>query len=215
MQENMEQAATLPQTEGAESASPTADNEGTASVGKFANSDELLKAYNHLEAEFTKKCQQLKEAERRSEHSVEPSAKEGSAPLYEREDWDEKVAAFLGKYPMAEEYAQEIGAVLAADEVLAGQENCLEVALGRAVAKNYKKPESIIEDEEFLERHVYHNDKIRDRVISDYLEGLSPLVGAPRTLPQGGAAAIIPPLKAKSIEEAGAMAEKLIKSRRI
>ncbi len=216
MQENMEQAVISPIEEEAPKApSAPTDNEKTVSVGKFANSDELLKAYNHLEAEFTKKCQQLKETERRSATSSEPSTTEDAAPLYEKEDWDERVAAFLGKYPMAEEYANEIGAVLLEDKALAGREDCLDVALGRAVAKNYKKPESIVEDEAFLEKHVYKNDKIRNKIIQEYLEGLSPLVGAPRTLPHGGAAAIIPPSRPASIEEAGAMAEKLINSRRI
>ena len=215
MQENMEQAVNSPETPSPETESVVKENEGSASVGKFANSDELMKAYKNLEAEFTKKCQQLKESERRSEPTELPSAQVGSAPLYEREDWEDRVAAFLGEYPIAEEYAKEISAVLAEDGALAAQENCLEIALGRAVAKNYRKPESIIEDESFLEDHVYHNDKIRDRVIRDYLEGLTPLAGAPRTLPHGGAAAIIPPTRARSIEEAGAMAEKLIKSRRI
>ena len=213
MQEKMEQAETLPEQEAP--VAPEADNGATASVGKFASSEELLKAYNRLEAEFTKKCQLLKEAERRSEPTDVPSDAAGSAPLYEKDEWEEKVAAFVETYPIAEEYAAEIASILKEDAALATQENCLEVALGKAVAKHYKTPERIIEDETFLERYVYQNDKIRDRVIADYLEGLSPLVGAPRTIPHGGAAAIIPPSRARSIEEAGAMAEKLIKSRRI
>lgn len=212
MQENMEQAALSPETE--ETLPEQADNESSASVGKFANSEELLKAYNHLEAEFTKKCQQLKEAERRSETSL-PKEQDGSAPLYERDEWDSKVAAFVEAYPVAEEYAAEISTILKGDPDLAGRENCLEIALGKAVAKAYKSPESIMEDETFLEQHVYRNDKIRDRVIRDYLEGLSPLARAPRTIPHGGAPVILPPSRARSIEEAGAMAEKLIQARRI
>ena len=35
----------------------------SAAIGKFANPDALLSAYNALEAEFTKRCQKLKEAE--------------------------------------------------------------------------------------------------------------------------------------------------------
>ena len=213
MQETMEQAMTSPLSEVAENKAQERDNDKGASVGKFANSEELLKAYQNLEAEFTKKCQQLKEAERRSEPT--DLASEGSAPLYEKEDWDDRVADFLGKYPVAEEYAAEIGAVLKEDAALASREDCLEAALGRVVAAHYRNPESIAEDEAFLEKHVYHNDKIRDRVIQEYLEGLSPLSGAPKTIPHGGAAAIIPPARPRTIEEAGAMAEKLIKSRRI
>ena len=214
MRENMEQAAQTPEVEGTE-VSVTEDNGSSASVGKFANGEELLKAYNRLEAEFTKKCQQLKEAERRSETSETPSEKEGSAPLYEKDEWEDKVAAFTEEYPVAEEYAAEISSILKSQPELAREENCLEIALGKAVAKNYKKPESIIEDEDFLETYVYRNDKIRDRVIRDYLEGLSPLAGAPKTISHSGAAAIIPPSRARSIEEVGAMAEKLIRSRRI
>ena len=212
MQEKAEQAAISPETE---VTAPKSDNGETVSVGKFASSEELLKAYTALEAEFTKKCQQLKESERRSEPTDAPKDEDGSAPLYERKEWDERVDAFLESNPIAEEYAAEIGTILKEDPDLARQENCLEIALGRAVAKHYKKPESMIEDEAFLERYVYGNDKIRDRVIKDYLEGLSALSGAPRTIPHGGAAAILPPTRAKSIEEAGAMAEKLFKSRRI
>ena len=215
MQENMEQAAMSPEVESTPESAPTTDNGSTASVGKFANSDELLKAYTRLEAEFTKKCQQLKESERRSETPELPSEREGSAPLYERDDWEDKVADFVGKYPIAQDYAGEIGRVLKEDPDLAARDGCLEIALGRALAKEYKTPESIIEDETFLEKYVYGNDRIRDRVIKDYLAELSPLAGAPRTLPHGGAAAILPPTRARSIEEAGAMAEKLIKSRRI
>ena len=215
MQEEMEQAAISPESGAASKGATVKENEGTASVGKFASSEELLKAYKNLEAEFTRKCQQLKESERRSEPAVEPQGEAGSAPLYDSDEWDDKVADFLGEYPIAEEYAKEIAAVLSGDRDLACKENCLEIALGRALAQNYRKPESMIEDESFLEKYVYRNDRIRDKIIHDYLEGLSPLAGAPKTLPHGGAAAILPPSRPRTIEEAGAMAEKLIKSRRI
>ena len=218
MRETSEQAVISPETEGVaekENARMKADNGATASVGKFASSEELLKAYNNLEAEFTKKCQLLKEAERRSETESVPSDASGSAPLYEKEEWEDRVASFLERYPIAEEYASEIGSLLKQDSDLARQDSCLEIALARTLAKGYRPPESIIEDETFLEKYVYSNGKIRDRVVKDYLEGLSPLAGAPKTIPQGGAAAILPPSRANSLEEAGAMAEKMLNARRI
>lgn len=213
MQENMEQTAILP--EEIPATSEAEDNESTVSVGKFANSDELLKAYNRLQSEFTRKCQQLKEAEARRETPPSEDGEAGSTPLYAKEEWEDKVAAFVEKYPIAKEYAAEISSILKDDPELAKEDRCLDIALGKAVAKSYKTPESIIEDGDFLERYVFPNDKIRDRVISDYLRELSPLIGAPKTLPHGGSAAIIPPTRARSIEEAGAMAVKMIKDRRI
>jgi len=213
MQENMEQTAILPdetpKTEGEK------DNESTVSVGKFANSEELLKAYNSLQSEFTKKCQQLKELEARCETPSAQNGADGSAPLYEKDEWDDKVAAFIEEYPIAKEYASEISILIKGDPELAKDERCLDIALGRAVAKSYKKPESIIEDGDFLEKYVYSNEQIRDKVIEDYLRELSPLSSAPKTIPHGGSAAIIPPSRARSIEEAGAMAEKMINARRI
>ena len=61
MQEEMEQAVISPEAATPETENAGKDNEKAASVGKFASSDELLKAYKNLEAEFTKKCQQLPE----------------------------------------------------------------------------------------------------------------------------------------------------------
>lgn len=213
MQENMEQTAILPEeTHSDESAT---DNESTVSVGKFANSEELLKAYNSLQSEFTKKCQQLRALEARSETPPAASEADGSAPLYAGEEWDDRVADFVERYPIAREYAAEISEVLKEDPELAKQSGCLEVALGRAVAKHYRTPESMMEDGEFLDRYVLSNGKVRDKVIEDYLRELSPLGDAPKTIPHGGSAAIIPPSRARSIEEAGAMMEKMLKDRRI
>jgi len=213
MQENMEQTAILPEETHVDEAA--ADNESTVSVGKFASSEELLKAYNSLQSEFTKKCQQLKALEARRETPPATGEADGSTPLYARDEWDEKVAAFVDKYPIAREYAAEISETIKSDPALAKESGCLDIALGRAVARHYRTPESMMEDGEFLEKYVYSNGKVRDKVIEDYLRELSPLGDAPKTIPHGGSAAIIPPSRARSIEEAGAMTEKLIKARRI
>ncbi len=213
MQENMEQTAVSPENGLPEE--NVSDNEKTVSVGKFANGDELLKAYKNLESEFTKKCQLVKELEARSASSSPEKGEERSTPLYEKEIWDETVASFVEKYPIAKKYAAEIGAILKSDPELASDKRCLEIALGKAVAKSYKEPESIIEDGDFLEKYVYKNDKIRDKIVEEYLSELSPLGGAPDLIRHGGAASILPPNRARTLEEAGAMAEKLINERRI
>ena len=213
MQENMEQTTVLPDE--APAPSESADNEGSVSVGKFANSEELLKAYNHLQSEFTRKCQQLKEYEGRREAAAPEGGEDASAPQYVKDEWDDKVAAFIEANPIAREYAAEISRIIKEDADLARDNRCLDIALGKAVAKTYRTPESMIEDGEFLEKYVYSNEAIRDRVIEDYLRELAPLSGAPRTIPHGGSAAIIPPSRARTIEEAGAMAEKMINARRI
>ena len=42
-------------------------NELTRRIGKFNNPEDLLKAYESLEAEFTKRCQRLKDSEKENE----------------------------------------------------------------------------------------------------------------------------------------------------
>ena len=41
----------------------TTENKGEVSLGKFKDTESLVKAYNSLQAEFTKRCQRLKELE--------------------------------------------------------------------------------------------------------------------------------------------------------
>ena len=56
IENNVEQAVVTPAAIGG-------DKEETASYGKFKSSDELLNAYNALEAEFTRRSQRIKELE--------------------------------------------------------------------------------------------------------------------------------------------------------
>lgn len=47
----------------AEAEQVSSEQEGTASFGKFKSAEALLNAYNSLQAEFTKRCQRIKELE--------------------------------------------------------------------------------------------------------------------------------------------------------
>lgn len=47
----------------AEAEQVISEQEGTASFGKFKSAEALLNAYNSLQAEFTKRCQRIKELE--------------------------------------------------------------------------------------------------------------------------------------------------------
>ncbi|MDD4839200.1 MAG: hypothetical protein PHE93_00820 [Clostridia bacterium] len=47
------------------------DNKSTVEIGKFKNAEELLKAYNALEAEFTRRSQRLADMEKRSNQAAD------------------------------------------------------------------------------------------------------------------------------------------------
>ena len=69
-----EQAETLEKAQPVVTEENLGAKEGEASFGKFKDADSLLKAYNSLTAEFTKRCQKIKELEGKiNENSVKTS----------------------------------------------------------------------------------------------------------------------------------------------
>ena len=60
MEEIINEQAKMPETESEQKAN---NNGNEASYGKFKSAEALLSAYNSLEAEFTKRCQRIKELE--------------------------------------------------------------------------------------------------------------------------------------------------------
>ncbi len=72
-----EQAKALEEAHPVETEEEVGAKTGQASFGKFKDADSLLKAYNSLTAEFTKRCQKIKELESKiNENSVKPSEEE-------------------------------------------------------------------------------------------------------------------------------------------
>ncbi len=67
----------LKDSQSAEAVGETGENPQTISLGKFKDVNALLGAYNSLQAEFTKRCQRLKELETKfsDDKTVVPSDK--------------------------------------------------------------------------------------------------------------------------------------------
>lgn len=98
------------------------DKVKTDSFGKFSNGDELLKAYNALEAEFTRRSQRLKELEGKFETRKQ------------EEVWEKKLQELHDKYPVSGTLGREIGEYLKANQQLISSEDCLEKALLNVLA---------------------------------------------------------------------------------
>lgn len=113
---NVEQTALSP-------AGTQGDKTETASYGKFKSPDELLNAYNALEAEFTRRSQRIKELEGKLESGrIE-------------EEWTEKLKTLHEKYPVSKGLSKEIGEYLKANESMIGEKDCLEKALLNVLAE--------------------------------------------------------------------------------
>lgn len=233
------------QTENVPLAEPCAadgDKDRPAFCNKFATSDELERAYDNLQREFTKKCQQNSEltralAEAResvpsvtTNESGEPAeerpqgrdketptalnASDPTTPRYELPDWDERVQGFMQKYPSAERYFKEMAKELATDSSLAMRDDCLEQAYFNVLRKSDRPLEELARDEDFLEKYVYGNEKVKDRIIEEFLLKHND-VAAPRTIAASGRTHVTPPSRPKSIREAGGIVKNMLEHRRI
>jgi len=181
------------------------------STGKFKSQSDLLKAYQNLEAEFTRKSQKLKELEKSLSESEDKQHEEAEVtPVYLNEDWSEKVSEFLTQNPNAKNYASEICEMVLNDKQIA-ESNCpLDTAWQKIATKNFVDKNSIISDSEFVENFILNNEKLIDKIVSKYIsENLafsSPVVISGESASEFSVAKKIKP---KNFDEVKVEAEKI------
>lgn len=159
--------------------------------GEFETAEELIKAYDALKEENRE-------------------LKENIAPVDEKDldgdEWQEKISAFMTKYPSAKAYASEIGKILMEVEGEIG-DNALEQAYVKLL-ESRKTPEELIHDDAFLEEFVYVSPKIKEKIISDYLSEIDDKT--PGVMQAGGQTFVTPPKSPRNLSEAMKLAEKLL-----
>ena len=185
------------------------------SFGKFKTKEALIEAYNKLEAEFTKRCQLIKELEKEIQALKENERlKISPVPLYKRDNWREELEKFLTEFPIAERFGKEIGYIITNDAELAVSPNCLERALLNVLIDNFATVDEIIGSDDFYEVYIAGNDDIKNKIINGYLEKLES-ERMPATIGAGGETPLSPAKKPKNLFEAGVLAKKLFNNRRI
>lgn len=193
-----------------DNSSDTSDNQVVeTSLGKFKNNEALLNAYNSLEAEFTKRSQRLKELEQSTSDKVEtPDEK----LAYDSEDWQAKVQEFVMKNPIAKEFAEEIADRIINDDALARDKHCLDIALNSVLAAKYRQPEQLLQDDEFLDKYVFSNQSIKDKIVEEYINSLNSYQ-PPDVIRHKGQISLAPPERPRTLKEAGDLATKLFNRR--
>lgn len=172
---------------------------------KFKSVDELCKAYENLEKEFTKKCQQLSTLDKSCDNVDE-------TPQYERETWNEKVSSFIKENELAKNYTKEISEQLLADTELSKKDDALSLAFLRVLQNNFKSEKDLVASEGFLENYIYNNEEIKTRIVEKYLNDISlnktvPLITNFKGTNGIMASKFVP----KNIQEAGKYAETIFK----
>ena len=135
-------------------------------------------------------------------------------PVFEQVGWKAKVQSFLQTYPIAKDFSAQIGRIIADSKELSQDENCLEKALASVLADAYVSPEKLASDEEFLQKYVYGNQAVKDRIIQEYFDTLQRNL-PPKSISARGQITLTPPSRPTSIAEAGNVFKAMFNNRRI
>ncbi|MDR3292881.1 MAG: hypothetical protein LBT20_02115 [Clostridiales bacterium] len=183
---------------------------GTVSYGKFKNADALFRAYLSLEAEFTKRSQRLREIERRlafasenGERTAAVAAGGGTPDAIAFSPQTDKSVGARAAGGTAKNITEEARRASNVSNAALPPQTYKPTEDGEVVAERLKS-------ESFLERYVYGDERIKDRIIADYVEGLRS-VNLPKLIGKGGETAAAPPKRPKTLKEAGELAEKMLK----
>ena len=126
---------------------------------KFKSGEQLLKAYEMLEAAFTRKSQKLKEL-------LEENARLKGELMEKQPDLSGMIEDFKA-YPEGAQYAPGLSAVLQSEPNLtpAG----LLAALARVIRCECVPREQLLQDREFVEKYVLTNEDITEYILRKYL----------------------------------------------
>ena len=171
---------------------------GSENLGKFKDAESLLNAYNNLEAEFTRKSQRLKQLE--EENLIAESN------LSRTKQIEQDVEDFVTKFSFVKPFSSALK-----ESLISNQNQTIEKSALDLIAKNYKSPDQLIADSEFLNNYVYSNSQIKDKIIKEYLNKLTQ--NNPVSINFSGNIPLTPPSTPKSIAEAGKLAKSIVKQK--
>ena len=174
-------------------------NNGSKEFGKFSSAESLLKAYNSLEAEFTKKSQKLA--------SLESENVKTQNELNRKAEQERKVEEFVNKFEIVKPFTSALKESLQKSEEIDIKEEAI-----RLIASTYKTPEDYSQDDEFLNNYIFSNQEIKDKIVKDYLSKITQ--NSPIKVENGASSiTLTPPKVPKTIQEAGNLAKTIIKQK--
>lgn len=151
-------------------------------TNKNGQSENVNLSENELTKNVLEKDKQEKENERQNinltndgEHKsseISENEKAENLPIFESEDWKDKVSAFLIENSEAKEYSGEIAKTIMEDKTLQSSPHALELAWGRVMQKEFKSPKSLAHDKTFITEQILSRDEIKEQVLNEYFKNL-------------------------------------------
>ncbi|MBQ8443863.1 MAG: hypothetical protein IJX25_00720, partial [Clostridia bacterium] len=132
----------------------TSEAERGVPVGKFKNVEDLMTAYNNLQAEFTRNCQRLSVLEK--EKTDEPKQDVASLDL------------FLSKNQEAVLYAEELKSRVEQDESLQKEKDPYGMAWASLLYEKLASPN--LSKEPLVKNLILKDEELKNLVIENYVE---------------------------------------------
>lgn len=165
--------------------------------GKFKSAEDLLQAYNNLEAEFTKKCQRLSMLE-----------KDKTEENLNEVDFDEEFSKFLSRHEEAREFSAEIKESVQGGDLRAGGD-AFENAWAKLVLQHLSNVNKKAEDP-IIKRYVLSSEEVKNRIVENYLNALkeqkAPMILSSQ---KGERVSSLKPDTPKTLKEAKSLVEKM------
>ena len=174
------------------------DLKGSVDLGKFKDAESLLKAYNSLQTEFTKKSQRLSELEN------------SNTEFSREEKINNAIKELEQNYNIAQKFSQDIKSAVK-DIECSDYKQIVQEELLKSLEKNYKTASEYMADEQFLNDYVYNNQAIRDNIIRDYLASLTNTSPVRVVSKLSSSIPVSPPNTPATIQDAGKLAKNIIK----
>lgn len=174
------------------------ENLGSNNFGKFKDADSLLKAYNSLESEFTKKSQRLAVLENEKEKQEKEVAFQ--------EQIEQRIDNFIEKFESIKPFRSALKETLINVEGASLEEEAV-----RLLSNHYKSADFYANDSEFLNNYIFSNKEIKDKIVKDYLSNITQ--NSPIKVEGKGSISLTPPKQPTTIKEAGYLAKSIIKQK--
>ena len=153
-------------TEETASTQPSTSQDGSI-LGRFKDAQSLLDAYNHLQAEFTRKSQKLAEFQRENNKSA-VFEQQVSEKILEDQTTDN------------DKYKKEIEEILSKNN-FDNLPNKRHVAFNIAKTIDEKITENL-NNSQFVENYLQNNPELKTKIISEYISTLNNISPAPKVI---------------------------------
>lgn len=182
----------------AEPEQQTENSEGSI-YGKFKDAQTLLDAYNSLEAEFTRKSQKLAEFQKKQNENA----------VFSNND---SLESILSDPTDLEKYKKEVAEIIDNDKDISSLPNRNLVAL-KILKEAERRTADSLNNPDYVDKYIESNDKIKEKIISNYLSSLNESPSAPKVISGNSSNIYFSPSlnMPKTLKDAGEILSKMLK----